>query len=161
MSDLFKTLLTGVAYDAFMPGGNSGQTPCREQIMTKLALFKIYVTDQEAASRFYVDKLGFQVAEDKKLGEYRWLLVRPPLGDGLSLNLEIARTDEEKSLVGRQAAGQPLFSLSTDDCLREYADLQARGVQFEGEPQLMPWGTGVMLQDLYGNKIYLMQEPGN
>jgi len=24
----------------------------------------------------------------------------------------------------------------------------------------MPYGTGVMMQDLYGNRIYLNQEPG-
>jgi len=77
----------------------------------------------------------------------------------VSLNLEIARTDEEKALVGRQAAWQPLFSLNTDNCMRDHAELKHRGVKFEGEPKVMPYGTGVMMQDLYGNKIYLNQDP--
>jgi hypothetical protein len=45
------------------------------------------------------------------------------------------------------------------DSLGDYADLSRRGVQFEGEPKVMRYGTGVMLHDLYGNKIYLNQDP--
>ncbi len=127
--------------------------------MNKVTLFKLYVTDQEAARSFYVEKLGFEVAEDNRLGDYRWLLVKAPDNDEVAINLEVARTDEEKALVGRQAAAQPFFSISTDDCLRDYDEMKAHGVRFEGEPQTMPYGTGVMLQDLYGNKIYLNQDP--
>jgi catechol 2,3-dioxygenase-like lactoylglutathione lyase family enzyme len=130
-----------------------------ERIMKKVTLFKLYVTDQEAARSFYVEKLGFEVAEDNRLGDYRWLLVKAPDNEEFSINLEIAKTDEEKALVGRQAAAQPLFSVSTDDCKRDYQQMKGRGVQFEGEPTTMPYGTGVMLRDLYGNKIYLNQEP--
>ena len=128
--------------------------------MKNFTTFKVYVSDQEEARRFYVDKLGFKVAEDKQLGDYRWLLVQPPDSGEVSLNLETARTDEEKALVGRQAAAQPLFGISTDECLRDYDELKRRGVKFDGEPKVMPYGTGVMMQDLYGNKIYLNQEPG-
>jgi len=42
--------------------------------------------------------------------------------------------------VGRQGGGKP-------------------GVIFEGEPQTMPYGTGVIVNDLHGNKIYLNEEP--
>ena len=130
--------------------------------MNKITVFKLFVSDQDDALRFYVEQLGFDVAEDKKLGGYRWLLVRAPGdGEGPAINLEAAKTEEEKVLVGRQAAGQPLFSISTDDCRRDYAAWKSRGVTFEGEPVTMPYGTGVMLRDLYGNKIYLNQEPGN
>jgi catechol 2,3-dioxygenase-like lactoylglutathione lyase family enzyme len=127
--------------------------------MKKVTLFKLYVTDQDAARRFYVEKLGFEVAEDRRLGDYRWLLVKAPDNDEFSINLEIARTDEEKALVGRQAAGQPLFSITTDDCSRDYQHLKQCGVEFDGEPITMPYGTGVTLHDLCGNKIYLNQEP--
>jgi catechol 2,3-dioxygenase-like lactoylglutathione lyase family enzyme len=126
----------------------------------KITLFKLFVTDQDQARRFYVEKLGFEVAEDKRLGDYRWLLVKAPDNDEFSINLEIAKSDEEKALVGRQAAGQPLFSICTDDCKRDYQDMKKCGVEFDGEPVTMPYGTGVMLRDLSGNKIYLNQEPG-
>ena len=127
--------------------------------MKKLTTFKVYVLDQEEAREFYVNQLGFKVAEDKRMGDYRWLLVQPPDTQEVTINLEFARTADEKALVGRQAASQPLFGLATDDCLRDYSELKDRGVKFEGEPKVQPWGTGVMLQDLYGNKIYLSQEP--
>jgi hypothetical protein len=37
--------------------------------------------------------------------------------------------------------------------------MKARGVAFDGEPQTMPYGTGVTLNDLYGNKLYLNEDP--
>jgi len=104
--------------------------------MNKVTVFKLYVSDQEGAKRFYVDQLGFEVAEDKKLGDYRWLLVRAPDNREVSINLEIAKTNEQKALVGRQGAGEPLFAISTDDCKRDYVELKRRG-----------------------NKIYLNQDP--
>jgi predicted enzyme related to lactoylglutathione lyase len=127
--------------------------------MKKVTLFKLYVSDQEEAKKFYVEQLGFEVAEDKRLGDYRWLLIRAPDNRDVSINLEIAKTGEEKALVGHQGAAQPLFSVSTDDCKRDYVELKQRGVKFQGEPKVMPYGTGVMMQDLYGNKIYLNQDP--
>jgi len=127
--------------------------------MQKLTVFKVFVADQEEALRFYTGKLGFEVAEDRRMGDYRWLLVRPPDNREVSLNVETARTRAEIQLVGRQAAGQPLFSLSTDNCLRDYAAMNGRGVEFESEPKVMPYGTGVMMRDLYGNRIYLNQDP--
>ena len=126
--------------------------------MHKVTMFKLYVSDQEEAKRFYVEQLGFALAEDQMLGEYRWLMVRAPGNKEVSINLEIAKTEEEKSLVGRQGAAKPLLGISTDDCKRDYVELKRRGVRFEGEPKVMPYGTGVMLQDLYGNKIYLNED---
>jgi hypothetical protein len=32
-------------------------------------------------------------------------------------------------------------------------------VQFDGEPEARPYGTGVTLEDVYGNKIYMNEEP--
>jgi catechol 2,3-dioxygenase-like lactoylglutathione lyase family enzyme len=126
--------------------------------MMRLTVVKLFVKDQDEACRFYVDKLGFVVSEDNRLGDYRWLLVHPPDTPDVAINLELAKTDEQRALVGRQGGGQPLFGLATDDCRRDYSAMKTRGVAFEGEPATMPYGTGVMLQDLYGNKIYLNQD---
>ncbi len=46
-----------------------------------------------------------------------------------------------------------------DDCLGEYVRMKGAGVKFHGEPQVQPYGTGVTLEDLYGNRIYMNQEP--
>ena len=126
--------------------------------MMRLTVVKLFVDNHEEARSFYVDRLGFVVSEDKQLGDYRWLLVRPPDTHDVAINLERAQTEQQRALVGQQGGGQPLFALATDDCRRDYAAMKARGVVFDGEPKTMPYGTGVMLQDLYGNKLYLNED---
>jgi len=130
----------------------------KEIKMMRLSVIKLFVNDQEEARRFYVDELGFIVSEDNRVGDYRWLLVRPPDTLDVSINLDLPKSEQQRALVGKQGAGQPLFGLVTDDCRRDYAAMKARGVVFDGEPTVMPYGTGVLLEDLYGNKLYLTQE---
>jgi catechol 2,3-dioxygenase-like lactoylglutathione lyase family enzyme len=125
--------------------------------MKRVTLVKLFVGNQDEALEFYTGKLGFEVAEDSKLGDYRWLLVRLPDNKEFCINLDVARTSEQKALVGRQAADLPLFSIETDDCVGEYRILKERGVEFDGEPEVRPYGTGVLMKDLYGNKIYINQ----
>jgi catechol 2,3-dioxygenase-like lactoylglutathione lyase family enzyme len=126
--------------------------------MKRVTLVKVFVNDQDEALEFYTNKLGFEVAEDSKLGDYRWLLVRLPDNAEFCINLEAAKTDEQKLLVGRQAADLPLFSIQTDDRVREHQVLKERGIEFQGEPEVRPYGTGVLMRDLYGNKIYINQD---
>jgi Glyoxalase/Bleomycin resistance protein/Dioxygenase superfamily len=73
--------------------------------------------------------------------------------------IKLAESPEQRALVGRQGAGAPLFALATSDCQRDFEAMKARGVTFDGEPQTMPYGTGVLLNDLYGNKLYLNEDP--
>jgi len=126
--------------------------------MKRVTLVKLLVSNQDEALEFYTTKLGFEVAEDSKMGDYRWLLVRLPDNKEFCINLDAAKTDEQQALVGRQAADLPLFSIETDDCMSEYRALTDRGVEFEGEPVVRPYGTGVLMKDLYGNKIYINQD---
>jgi hypothetical protein len=56
-------------------------------------MVKLFVNDQDDA-----------LAEDSELGDYRWPLVRLPDNQEFALNLDFARTDEQRALVGRQAA---------------------------------------------------------
>jgi catechol 2,3-dioxygenase-like lactoylglutathione lyase family enzyme len=126
--------------------------------MNRVTLVKLFVNNLEEALGFYVEKLGFEVAEDNELGDYRWLLVRLRDNHEFCINLDVAKTDEQRALVGRQAADAPLFSIETDDCVREYHLLRERGVECEGEPEVHPYGTGVLIRDLYGNRIYINQD---
>jgi hypothetical protein len=82
-----------------------------------------------------------------------------PNDDVVSVSLNLAETDGDRALVGKQGGSQPLFGIVTDDCMCEYRRMKNAGVKFHGEPQVQPYGTGVTLEDLYGNKIYLNQEP--
>ncbi|WP_313886168.1 VOC family protein [Amycolatopsis viridis] len=38
----------------------------------------VYVLDQDSAKEFYTGKLGFEVRQDLRIGEFRWLTVGPP-----------------------------------------------------------------------------------
>jgi catechol 2,3-dioxygenase-like lactoylglutathione lyase family enzyme len=129
--------------------------------MRLVTLFKLYVHDYDEALKYYTEKLGFEIAEDVRDGDYRWLIVKLPDNQEFGINLDLARTPEQQALVGRQAADQPLYSIETDDCMREYLGLVPTGVEFEGEPVAQPWGIGVMMRDLYGNRVYINQTPSS
>jgi catechol 2,3-dioxygenase-like lactoylglutathione lyase family enzyme len=125
----------------------------------RISLLNLLVKNQDAAIEFYTGKLGFVVMEDVPFGPKRWVTLRLPDDDVLSIALNPAESETDLALVGKQAGSQPLFSMVTDDCLREYRRMKDAGVTFHGEPHVQPYGTGVLLEDLYGNKIYLNQEP--
>jgi catechol 2,3-dioxygenase-like lactoylglutathione lyase family enzyme len=72
--------------------------------MKRVTLVKLFVSDQVEALEFYTEKLGFEVAEDTTMGDYRWLLVRLPDNEEFCINLDVAKTSEQEALVGRQPA---------------------------------------------------------
>lgn len=126
--------------------------------MPSIPLFKVLVNDLDEAVGFYTGKLGMSLLEDQRLGDYRWVLVGYPEQPGFGINLDLATTEEEKALVGRQAAGLPMFSIATDNCRRDYEVMLAHGVEFEGQPESQPWGTAVTLRDVAGNRVHLSQD---
>jgi catechol 2,3-dioxygenase-like lactoylglutathione lyase family enzyme len=125
--------------------------------MRQIKIVSLLVKDYDAAVQFYTHKLGFQIVEDAAFGERRWITLSLP-GNGCALALELATSPEDLAVVGTQAGSFPLLALDTADCVGDYKTLKARGVTFYGEPQTGPWGTGVLLEDLYGNKVFLSQE---
>jgi catechol 2,3-dioxygenase-like lactoylglutathione lyase family enzyme len=127
--------------------------------MNKVRIVTILVLDHDAAIEFYTNKLGFELLEDKPFGESRWVTMAVPNHRDLALALELATTGEDKALVGRQAGSHAFLGLDTSDCVADYRRMKPLGVKFLGEPQSGPWGTGVQLEDLYGNKLFLSQEP--
>ncbi len=127
--------------------------------MKKLSLISLLVKDYDSAIQFYTQKLGLEVAEDASFGQDRWVTLSLPNNRDVAIALHVAKTIEDQAIVGKQAGSFPLFGLGTDDCIRDYHRMKALGVTFHGEPQAQPWGTGVLLQDLYGNKIFVNQEP--
>jgi hypothetical protein len=79
--------------------------------------------------------------------------------DVVSLALNLAESAQDRVLIGKQGGSQPLFGIVTEDCMREYHRMKDAGVIFHGEPKAEPYGTGVTLEDPYGNKVYMNQEP--
>src|SRR5262245_12452491 len=78
-------------------------SPGEEETMTmRLSVVTLFVNDQDQALRFFVDRLGFVVSEDNRLGDYRWLLVRAPDTADVAINLALATTSDQRALVGKQ-----------------------------------------------------------
>ncbi len=117
------------------------------------------VKNFDEALEFYTKKLGFVVVEDVPFGEDRWVTITMPGNHDCLLALHEANNKEDLALVGKQYGSFPFLGIDTDDCMGDYQRMKALGVKFQGEPNIQPYGTGVMLEDLYGNKIYMNQEP--
>jgi catechol 2,3-dioxygenase-like lactoylglutathione lyase family enzyme len=126
--------------------------------MRQLKIVSLLVKDYDAAIEFYHQKLGFEVVEDAPFGDRRWITLSLA-GNQCALALELAKNPEDLAVVGKQAGSFPFLALDTSDCVGDYEKLKARGVAFHGKPETGPWGTGVLLEDLYGNKLFMSQEP--
>jgi lactoylglutathione lyase len=114
----------------------------------------IYVRDQDAARDFYVNKLGFEVRDDREGGGLRWLEVAPP---GAQTTVVLATKDypagsEEKVGIYTDIAFQ------TEDIQATYETYTQRGVKFTAEPELMPYGKWfAAFVDPDGNEFFLYQ----
>ena len=127
--------------------------------MKKKLMFSLLVKNYDEAIDFYTKKLGWIVAEDNPMGDDRWVTITAAGNDGCVVALHVARTKEDKVLLGKQGGSYPYIGLESHDCLGDYQRMKKLGVKFQGEPEVRPYGTGVLLEDLYGNVIYMNQEP--
>lgn len=126
-------------------------------MLTKITHISLFVHDQEDALTFY-KKLGFSVHTDALFGEnLRWLTITLPHQKDVEIALIKAETDAEKELVGKQAADKPFISLESSDCATEYEYFKSSGITILEAPQEQPWGISMMIKDLYGNHIYIVQ----
>lgn len=120
-----------------------------------LGLVTLVVRDYDEAIRFYVDGLGFTLVADEPQGDKRWVVVSP--GDGASLLLAEASSDEQQARVGDQTGGRVGFFLNTDDFDRDHARMTAFGVRFLETPRDEVYGRVAVFEDLYGNRWDLLQ----
>jgi catechol 2,3-dioxygenase-like lactoylglutathione lyase family enzyme len=122
----------------------------------------LVVREYDEAISFFTRSLGFTVIEDsvsrdRRGREKRWVLVSPPGSHGTSLLLAQASTPEEVRCIGNQTGGRVFLFLHTDDFLRDYQEMKARGVKFVSDPREESYGTVAVFEDLYGNKWDLLQ----
>ena len=117
----------------------------------------LVVPDYDTAISFYVEVLGFTLAQDTNLGDgKRWVLVTPK-GGTTSLLLAKATTAQQTQAIGQQTGGRVSFFLHTDNFDADYADLHAKGLQFCETPRREPYGKVVVFQDPFGNRWDLLQ----
>jgi catechol 2,3-dioxygenase-like lactoylglutathione lyase family enzyme len=121
-----------------------------------LGLISLVVSEYDPAIAFFVDVLGFELAEDSPSltndgRPKRWVVVRPP---GATTGLLLARADgeEQAAVVGCQAAGRVGFFLHVEDFGAAYDRMTAAGVGFLAAPRTEPYGRVVVFRDIAGNK---------
>ena len=135
-------------------------------MITKLSHTSLFVTDQEKAYDFYVNKLGFKVHTDATMENgFRWLTVTPPEQPDLEVVLMPAyhqgmMFDEEtrnafKVLLEKGVMGAGV--LNTPDCRATYEELKAKGVVFKGEPKEQFYGIEAVITDGCGNWFSMTQ----
>lgn len=116
--------------------------------VTHVQLLSVPVSDQDRARDFYVDVLGFDLVWDNPMGPGgRWVQVAPK-GAATALTLVTwFPTMPPGSLKG--------LVLETDDLDGDVAALRDRGVVFESDIQVAPWGRYATFHDPDGNGIVL------
>ena len=134
-------------------------------MITKLSHTSFFVTDQNKAYDFYVNKLGFKINTDAIMDNgFRWLTVNPPDQPDLEIVLfPVAGPngfDEEVNkalnfLLEKGVMGAGAFY--TADCRATYEELKAKGVQFKSEPKEQFYGVEAIITDGCGNWFSMTQ----
>jgi catechol 2,3-dioxygenase-like lactoylglutathione lyase family enzyme len=134
-------------------------------MINRLNVASIMVLDKEEALDFYVNKLGLEVGNDVRQGNYRWLTVRVPGEQGTEISLEqpgVPLHDEVTASQLRELISKgamPGLVFISDDVRATYETLKARGVSdFTQEPTDHFYGTDMGLRDPFGNAIRILQQ---
>jgi catechol 2,3-dioxygenase-like lactoylglutathione lyase family enzyme len=121
-----------------------------------LGLVTVVVSEYDPAISFFVDALGFELAEDSPAvtndgRPKRWVVVRPP-GSVTGLLLARADGEDQACVVGKQAAGRVGFFLHVEDFDAAYTRMAAAGVHFVTEPRTESYGRVAVFLDIAANK---------
>lgn len=132
-------------------------------MITNVSLFTLWVTDQDAAKKFYLDTLGFVENTDVSMGDgFRWLTISHPDQPELEIVLSIPGPpldDQVAASIRRSLANGTMggFGLHTDDCRKDYDELTAKGVHFVQPPSDRPYGVEAVMRDNSGNWLVLVE----
>jgi uncharacterized glyoxalase superfamily protein PhnB len=134
--------------------------------MIKIASAHLWVHDQDAALKYWTEKVGMEVRQDVSLPDlnFRWLTVGPPGQDDVSIVLMAVPGDPvmdeatKKQVLDLTAKGfAGTVFLTTEDCQATYEKMKARVVEFTEEPHQMPYGIDCGFRDPSGNSVRLTQ----
>jgi len=126
--------------------------------MQHIGQITLLVNDYDEAIAFYCNKLKFILVEDKVMSETkRWVRIAPQGSTGTSLLLTKATTEQQRCLIGKQAAEKVFMFLFTDDFSGDYENLRRQGVEIIEEPEVKPHGKVLIFSDLYGNHVDLIE----
>lgn len=124
----------------------------------RLFQVSLIVRDYDEAIRFYVERLGFELLEDTALTDTkRWVRVAPPNSNAVCLLLARAANDEQIKSVGSQTGGRVFLFFETDDIQHAIARCERNGVPIIQPLRDETYGKVIVIADLYGNKIDIIQ----
>ena len=114
----------------------------------------LFVRDQEESLRFFVDRLGFNVALDYRLPDgSRWIAIAPPDGTARLALITPTPGSEDCAYIGK--VKQVVFL--TEDVDAKYHEWRGRGVSFLHPPLAAGWGGRyTRFEDLDGNGFALI-----
>ena len=114
-----------------------------------LKFISIPVRDQDAALKFFTEKLGFKVATDQPFNDsQRWIELKIP---GAETGVTLFTPPGHENRIGSFCN----VTFMTDDIDRTYQELKDRGVVFTAPPTKQAWGQFAKFQDADGNQFVL------
>ena len=109
----------------------------------------IPVRDQDAALKFYTEKLGFKVVTDQPMGDgQRWIELMIP---GAESHLALFTPDGHRDRIGTFQS----LTFWCDDVFATAKALSSKGVEFTQEPKTEVWGTFALFKDADGNQFVM------
>jgi lactoylglutathione lyase len=120
-------------------------------MITRLEKVTLYVESQEAAKKFWTEKLGFAVVFEQTMGpSLTWLEVAPKGGAGLT---SLVLYPKAAMLAMRpEMVSHPGLMFTADDVDALFAEMKAAGVEVD-EVKSMPWGKMFNFKDPDGNSF--------
>lgn len=80
-----------------------------------LSAISYFVDDYDSAIDYFTHTLGFTLSEDKSTGKDSRFVLVTPRGSSASILLMRASNEEERALIGKQAADRVFMILASED----------------------------------------------
>ncbi len=110
-----------------------------------VSVVSVFVSDQDRAIDFFVNKLGFEKTTDVPFGEgERWIEVKAPDGQ-TTINLYKAPGE------GPASDGFSRVAFYSDDVRGTVEEMRSKGVEITEDPNEQPWGVQAQFKDPDGN----------
>jgi catechol 2,3-dioxygenase-like lactoylglutathione lyase family enzyme len=121
----------------------------------------LWVRDQDEALEFF-RRLGFEVKEDVRNGDYRWLSVASKAQPDVAVVLakpgfpmDEATAGHVAEAVAKGMLGSIVFT--TDDCFAAYEELKSKGIEFTRPAEDRGYGIDASFRDPSGNEFRILQ----